>query len=89
MPHPPLAKKEPIQVNDQQTRDAIEGQMKRKRPEDADFQFDKRTMTAVENVMISDEDYEDYRRNKMSRNDGLSLTMQGILLLSNFIAKAL
>jgi pre-mRNA-processing factor SLU7 len=78
MPPPPEPKKEPIQVNGEHIRDAIKGQTKRKRPEDVNFQFDKRTMTAAENAMMSEEEYEDYRRNKMSRSDDPLLAMQGL-----------
>ena len=75
---PPPPKKEPIQVNGEQIRDAIKGQTKRKRPEDVNFQFDKRTMTAAENAMMSEEEYEDYRRNKMARSDDPLLAMQAL-----------
>lgn len=75
-PSPP--KKEPIQVNGEQIRDAIKGQTKRKRPEDVNFQFDKRTITAAESTMMSEEEYEDYRRNKMARSDDPLLAMQAL-----------
>jgi pre-mRNA-processing factor SLU7 len=79
MPPPSLPKKqEPIKVNGEQIRDAIKGQTKRKRPEDVNFQLDKRTMTAAENAMMSEEEYEDYRRNKMARSDDPLLAMQAL-----------
>jgi len=78
-PPPPPSKKQPVQtVNGGQIRDAIKEQAKRKRPEDGNFQFDKRTMTASENSMMSEDEYEDYRRNKMARSDDPLLAMQNL-----------
>ena len=78
LPPPPPPKKDPIQANAEQIRDAIKRQTKRKRPEDVNFQFDKRAMTAAENAMMSEEEYEDYRRNKMARSDDPLLAMQAL-----------
>jgi pre-mRNA-processing factor SLU7 len=79
LPPPPPPKKQPVQaVNGGQIRDAIKEQAKRKRPDDGNFQFDKRTMTASENSMMSEEEYEDYRKNKMARSDDPLLAMQSL-----------
>lgn len=64
-------------VHDIEIRDAIKEQSKRKRQDDVNFGFGQRTMTAAENSMMSEGEYEDYRRNKMSRRDPL-LAMQAM-----------
>src|SRR5271154_272478 len=77
MPPPLPPKKESRnQVDGQQIWDAIEDRTKRKRLEGNGIQHEGRTMTAAESAMVSEEEYEDYRRNKMARSDDPLLAMQ-------------
>jgi len=56
-------------------RDAIKDGTKRKRPEDGGTYEDQK-MTKAEISMVSEEEYEDYRRNKMARNEDPLNAMQ-------------
>ena len=77
MPPPLPPKKESRnQVDGQQIWDAIEDRTKRKRLEGNGIQHEGRTMTVAESAMVSEEEYEDYRRNKMARSDDPLLAMQ-------------
>lgn len=79
MPPPPVRKEASQKVADAaEIRDAIRDRTKRKRPDDGGFQMDERTMTAAERSMLSEEEYEDYRRNKMSRSDDPLNAMQAL-----------
>src|ERR1700738_1483362 len=77
MPPPRIPKKHQTKptttVDNGQLRDAIKDRTKRKRPNDESFQLGKRALTVAESAIISEEEYEDYRRNKMTRgNDPLN-----------------
>lgn len=77
MPPPPLPKKESrTQVDGEQIRDAIKDRTKRKRTNGNGIDNEGRTMTTAESSMMSEEEYEDYRRNKMARSDDPLLAMQ-------------
>ena len=77
---PPQVRKEASQkeVDANEIRDAIRDRTKRKRPDDGGFQMDGRTMTAAESSIISEEEYEEYRRNKMARSDDPLSAMQAL-----------
>src|SRR5579862_3042378 len=67
----PVPKKEapkPV-VDSAAIRDAIKEGTKRKRPDDSGFQFEDKGMSAADKSMISEEEYEEWRRNKMARSD--------------------
>jgi pre-mRNA-processing factor SLU7 len=70
---PPPRKKERTTAADmmdtEKIRDAVRGATKRRRPENDGLQLGKRELSAAELSMISEKEYEDYRRNKMSRTD--------------------
>lgn len=78
MPPPHARKRETAhkEVDSGEIRDAIKDRTKRKRPDDGGFQMEGRTMTAAESALISEEEYEDYRRNKMARSDDPLNAMQ-------------
>ena len=78
MPPPPApSKKESrTQVDGDQIRDAIKDRTKRKRTDGNGINNEGRTMTTAESSMMSEEEYEDYRRNKMARSDDPLLAMQ-------------
>ena len=80
MPPPQIRKTEPVRnaVDSSQIRDAIKDRTKRKRPDDGGFQMEGRTMTTAESALISEEEYEDYRRNKMARSDDPLNAMQAL-----------
>ena len=79
MPPPPVRKEASQKAVDaDEIRDAIRDRTKRKRPDDGGFQMDGRTMTAAESSMLSEEEYEDYRRNKMARSDDPLSAMQAL-----------
>jgi len=80
MPPPQAAKKDTSQqaVDASIIRDAIKDRTKRKRPDDGGFQMEGRTMTAAESALISEEEYEDYRRNKVARSDDPLSAMQAL-----------
>lgn len=77
---PPQTRKDTSQntVDASEIRDAIKDRTKRKRPDDGVFQMEGRTMTAAETAIISEEEYEDYRRNKMARSDDPLNAMQAL-----------
>ena len=77
-PPPAPAEKESSrnQGEDERKRDAINDRTKRKWPEGNGIQNEGRLMTAAESAMISEQEYEDYRRNKMARNDDPLFTMK-------------
>ena len=72
MPPPPPPQKG--STDNVQLLDAVKDYPKRKRTD----QFDGRTMTAAESAMVSEEEYEDYRRNKLARSEDPLLAMQGL-----------
>jgi pre-mRNA-processing factor SLU7 len=61
-----------------QLRDAIKDGTKRKRPEDGRFQLGQRELSAAESAMISEEEWEDYQRNKVARTDDPLHSMQNL-----------
>jgi pre-mRNA-processing factor SLU7 len=79
MPPPAPPKKQVKQVVDAgQIRDGIKEGMKRKRPDDGGFQLEGRTMTVAESATMSEQEYEDYRKNKMPRSDDPLVAMQAL-----------
>jgi pre-mRNA-processing factor SLU7 len=78
MPPPPPPKKEIKQADVGQIRDGIKESTKRKRPDDAGFQIEGRTMTVAESTTMSEQEYEDYRKNKMARSDDPLLAMKAL-----------
>ena len=75
MPPPPPPRNEPLKSADSaQARDAV----KRKRQDDGGILFDGRTMTEAERAIISEEEYEDYRKNKMARSDDPLFAMKAL-----------
>lgn len=80
MPPPPVPKKETskLVVDGESIRSAIKESTKRKRPDDSDRRFEDRQMSAADKAMISEEEYEEWRRNKMARSDDPLLAMQNM-----------
>jgi pre-mRNA-processing factor SLU7 len=79
MPPPLPTKKEPVQSADNgQIYSEITDHMKRKRPDEKSFHLDGRKTTAGGSEMISEEEYEDYRRNKIARSDDPLLAMKAL-----------
>jgi pre-mRNA-processing factor SLU7 len=70
MPPPPIPKKEAAKLVDGEAiRDAVRDSTKRKRPDESARQFEDRGMSAADKAHISEEEYEEWRRNKMARSD--------------------
>jgi len=78
MPPPPVPKKEApkTSVDSAAIRDAIKEGTKRKRPDDSAHQFEDRGMSAADKALISEEEYEEWRRDKMARTDDPLYKMQ-------------
>jgi hypothetical protein len=78
MPPPPVPNK-PAQppVNSESITQAIKDR-KRKHAEDGIRQFEGRNLTVAESALVSEDEYEDYRRNKMARSDDPLLAMKAM-----------
>jgi pre-mRNA-processing factor SLU7 len=71
MPPPPQPKKPNTEALSQTIKDR-----KRKHAGDGIKQLEGRSMTAAESALVSSDEYEDYRRNKMTRSDDPLLAMK-------------
>jgi pre-mRNA-processing factor SLU7 len=81
MPPPPQPRRETPEtgkrvLDNEILRDVIKDRSKRKRPEDEKFQSSKRELSVAESALVSEEEYEEYRRNKIARSDDPLLAMQ-------------
>lgn len=68
---PPPPPKEP-------TKSADRGEVKRKRQHEEGLKYDGRSMTDADRAIISEDEYEEYRRNKIARSDDPLLAMKAL-----------
>jgi len=70
-PPPPPPPEEPAKSADR-------GEIKRKRQYEEGLKYDGRNMTDADRAIISEEEYEEYRRNKIARSDDPLLAMKAL-----------